>query len=281
MPYQPPYDVPPERRAYTVAPAGKPRAGVLMLHGFMGSPVSSRPMAEYLAEQGVLVHCPLLPGHGHYPDKLRLGNQAVWLAEAEAAYQFIRPRAETLFLIGHSMGNVLGASIALRHGDAAGMVMLAPVYHMPDRRLQVTPYARYVLPWYYPHKSKRPSMQALVRDRCLDFDPTIDFDSPEFQATLPEVTRVPIAGMAEMVRTVKSGRKLWPRLGIPVRILAGGHDDAAPPENAERIFASLPGPEKDLTIFPGAGHELMRPFEPVHGEVWEAIAGFIRQHLGR
>jgi carboxylesterase len=278
MPFQPTYEVPAERQAYTIGPNRKARVGVLVLHGFMGSPISSRPMAEYLVEQlGVVVHCPLLPGHGHYPDKLYGVSRKEWVAEAEEAYQFIRPQVERLFLIGHSMGNVLGATIATRHDDAVGMAMLAPVYHMPDRRLRITPYARYVLPWYYPHKSKRESMQHLVRERCLDFDPSIDFESSEFQARLPEVTRVPIGGMAEMVRLVNSGHSLWPKLEIPVRMFAGAEDDAAPPENAELILEALPDSDKELTIYPEAGHELMRPFEPVHADVWSRIARFIQE----
>ena len=89
MPFQPTYDVPPERQPYhleAAAPAGG-RVGVLFLHGFMGSPLSSRGLAEYLAVHGVSVHCPLLPGHGHYPDKLGTADGRAWLAEAEEAFK--------------------------------------------------------------------------------------------------------------------------------------------------------------------------------------------------
>jgi hypothetical protein len=51
MPYQPNYDVQPGRMPYTfrpAAPADGRQTGVLVLHGFIGSPLSSRPMAEYL-----------------------------------------------------------------------------------------------------------------------------------------------------------------------------------------------------------------------------------------
>lgn len=282
MPFQPSYEVAPERLPYTLVPGDNPgRIGVLMLHGFMGSPLSSRPMAEYLAARGILVHCPLLPGHGQYPDKLHGATRRQWLAEADEAYHTIRPQVDRLFLMGHSMGNVLAAQIATTYRDAVGMVLLAPVYHMPDRRLRFTPYARHVMTWYYPHASKRQSMQELVRERCLDFDPTIDFDSPEFQARLPQVSRVPISGMAEMVKTVEGGRKLWPKLDIPARIFAGEHDEAAPPENARLIYGYLPGPDKELTIYPKAGHELMRPSDPVHEEVWPRVAEFVLDYAAR
>lgn len=281
MPFQPDYDVHADRRPYTLAGRSEDgrRVGALVLHGFMGSPLSSRPLAHYLNERGLFLHCPLLPGHGSYPGALRGASRHSWLAEAEEGFRLAREQCDDLFLIGHSMGNVLAAHVALKFGGVRGVAMLAPVIDVPDPRLRYVKYARFFMPWYYPHKSKRESMQQLVRERVLDFDPTIDFDSPEFQSQLPHVSRVPIAGMHEMVSMIQEGRKLWPRLDVPVRIYAGEDDSAAPPANARQIYALLPGQDKELTVYPHVGHELMRPFEPIHATVWESIATFIEAHV--
>jgi len=282
MPFQPTYDVPPERRPYqlecvTPQDDGR-RVGVLFLHGFMGSPISSRPLAEYLTGHGLFVNCPLLPGHGHYPDKLKTAGRKEWLAEAEEAFKAARANSDELFLIAHSMGNILAAHVALKFGGVKGIAMLAPVYDVPDKRLRYVKYARFFVPWYYPHKSKRESMQHLVRERVLDFDPTIDFDNPDFQTALPDISRVPLAGMHEMVQTIAYGRKLWPRLEVPVHLYVGEKDVAAPPENARAILGALPGAATSLTVYADAGHELMRPFEPAHDQVWPSILAFIRQY---
>lgn len=279
MPFKPDYEVKAERLPYTLIPEPSKsygrRVGVLVFHGFMGSPLSSRPMAEYLNRKGLFVHCPLLPGHGSYPSALRGANRKMWLAEVEEAYQLARQHCDDLFIIGHSMGNILGAHVALKFGGVRGMAMLAPVYNVPDSRLNMVKYIRFFVPWYYPHKSKRESMQHLVRERVLDFDPTVDFDSPEFQAQLPQVSRVPLSGMYEMVAMIEKGRNLWPRLDVPVRIFAGEDDHAAHPDNARQIISLLPNADKNLTVFPHVGHELMRPFEPIHTVVWDSIASFI------
>lgn len=282
MPFQPDYEVHEDRLPYTLP--GRPlddgrRVGALVLHGFMGSPLSSRPLAEYLNDRGLFVHCPLLPGHGAYPSALRGASRRAWLAEAEEGFRLAREQCDDLFLIAHSMGNVLAAHVALKFGGVRGIAMLAPVIDVPDPLLRYVKYARFFMPWYYPHKSKRESMQQLVRERVLDFDPTIDYDSPEFQARLPQVSRVPISGIHEMVSTIEMGRKLWPRLDVPVRLYVGEDDSAAPPDNARQIYALLPGDDKQLTVYPDVGHELMRPFEPIHATVWESIATFIEAHV--
>ncbi len=69
MPFSLLHAVPDERKSYRLE--GEGRVGVLMLHGFIGTPKSSRQMAHYLHKQGLTVYCPLLPGHGLYPDRLR------------------------------------------------------------------------------------------------------------------------------------------------------------------------------------------------------------------
>ena len=279
MPFTPDYPVPEERQPYTLVAENdgrNGRIGCLMLHGFMGSPYSSRPMAEYLVSQGITMHCPLLPGHGHWPDKLYQVSHRRWLAEAEEGLAHIRQLADEVFIISHSMGTVMAGYLIDKYQDIRGLVMLTPLYDIPDKRLSVMPILRYVMPWLYPHMFS--SMHDLMRQRVLDFDPTLDFDSPEVQAGLPMMTRVPTSGLAEMVKMVKFGRKFWSRLKLPVLIFQGGDDPAVPADTMTKIYNMLPSRDKQLKTFPDAGHELMRPFEPVHAQVWQLIRDFFRDH---
>jgi len=43
---------------------GSSDIGVLLCHGFTGTPQSLRPWGDHLAAEGFTVRCPLLPGHG-------------------------------------------------------------------------------------------------------------------------------------------------------------------------------------------------------------------------
>src|SRR3546814_4504262 len=51
------------------SPGGGPH-GALVLHGFTGTPVSMRPLADGLADAGFAVEMPRLPGHGTHVDDM-------------------------------------------------------------------------------------------------------------------------------------------------------------------------------------------------------------------
>lgn len=273
MPFQPDYPVSEDRRAYTL-PGGP--VGALMLHGFLGSPTSSRPLAEHLSRHGIAAHCPLLPGHGELPDKMYGLQRQQWLDEAEEGLEILRQYADEIFIVAHSMGTVLGAHLACHHADIRGMAMLAPLYKVPNRALHLIRPLRYVMPWFYPWRLR--PLRRLARERVLDLYPDLDLDDPEVLAWLPQATRIPSGAIEEMRKMAAFGRRLWPRLSVPAIILQGERDIAVRPGAARAVYEHIASKDKTFHLFPQAGHELMRPFEPVHAQVWSLILDFIRRH---
>ena len=59
--------------------------GALLCHGFTGSPQSLRPWAQFLAEAGLSVSLPLLPGHGTSWQDMNRTTSDDWLATAGQA----------------------------------------------------------------------------------------------------------------------------------------------------------------------------------------------------
>lgn len=252
------------------------KTGILMLHGYLGSPASTRPMARYMHDRGLTMHCPLLPGHGHLPSRMQGVSRKDWIASAGKALHELRAMCDEVFIMGHSMGTVLAAHLLRRHRDIRGFVLLAPLYEVPDKRLYLMAGLRYVMPWFYPLKLMK-SRSDTVFERIHDFDPTIDLDDPEVQAALPTITRVPTSSLDEMRKMAGYGRRIWSKVKVPSLILQGDHDTAVDPAKAQIIHDRLGSKDKALRYFKGAGHELMRPFEPAHKEVWPAVYDFVRE----
>ncbi|GGZ54040.1 esterase [Streptomyces inusitatus] len=101
--------------------------GVLLCHGFTGSPQSLRPWAEYLAERGLTVSLPLLPGHGTRWQDMQLTGWQDWYAEVDRALRELLARCSQVFVFGLSMGGALTLRLAAKHGDAVrGIVVVNP-----------------------------------------------------------------------------------------------------------------------------------------------------------
>lgn len=106
--------------------AGGP-TGVLLCHGFTGSPQSLRPWAEYLAGAGLSVSLPRLPGHGTTWQEMARTRWEDWFAEVNRAFDELQSRADEIFVMGLSMGGCLALRLAELHGNAIrGLVLVNP-----------------------------------------------------------------------------------------------------------------------------------------------------------
>jgi carboxylesterase len=86
--------------------------GILLVHGFTGSPISLRPLAELLSQRGFAIEMPLLPGHGTRPRDLLPTRYADWRAEALAGLNRLRARTAKVVAVGMSMGGTLVLDLA-------------------------------------------------------------------------------------------------------------------------------------------------------------------------
>jgi hypothetical protein len=72
--------------------------GVLVLHGFTGSPQTIRDWASYLAAAGLSVRAPLLAGHGGTWQDLAKTGWTDWYADAERAFSELSSRCSQVFV---------------------------------------------------------------------------------------------------------------------------------------------------------------------------------------
>ncbi|MGI5198779.1 alpha/beta hydrolase [Streptomyces sp. CA-288835] len=120
--------------------------GVLLCHGFTGSPQSLRPWAEYLAERGLTVSLPLLPGHGTRWEDMQLTGWQDWYAEVDRELRALRERCSQVFVCGLSMGGALALRLAAKHGDAvSGIVVVNPANKVHGLSAYALPLARHVV----------------------------------------------------------------------------------------------------------------------------------------
>ena len=105
--------------------------GVLVVHGFTGTPASVRGVAEAIAAAGFDVELPRLPGHGTTIDDMLTTDWGAWSGEVARVYDALSARVSTVVLVGQSMGGTLALSAALER-PVAGIVCINPLTRPRD-----------------------------------------------------------------------------------------------------------------------------------------------------
>jgi carboxylesterase len=123
------------------------RIGVLLSHGFTGSPASMKPWGQALADRGFSVRVPRLPGHGtHWRDLNRVGWDD-WYADLDAALSELRATCDRVAVCGLSMGGALALRLAeLRPDDVDALVLVNPAIATRDWQLRLVPALKHVVP---------------------------------------------------------------------------------------------------------------------------------------
>jgi carboxylesterase len=121
------------------------QVGVLLCHGFTGTPQSLRPWGEHLAAHGVSVSLPRQPGHGTTWQEMNRTRWEDWYAEVEKAFEDLRGRCAEVFVAGLSMGGCLALRLAEVHGPSIrGVMVVNPSIANDVPLLRLAP----VLKWF-------------------------------------------------------------------------------------------------------------------------------------
>jgi carboxylesterase len=119
--------------------------GVLLPHGFTGSPQGLRPWGEALRDGGHTVLCPLLPGHGTHWQDLSGARAADWVAASEAALDDLAGRCRAVVVCSLSFGAALALHLAAtRPEQVAGVVTVNAYLYHKDRRLWLLPLLKFL-----------------------------------------------------------------------------------------------------------------------------------------
>src|SRR5450631_1575359 len=106
--------------------------GVLLCHGFTGSPQSMRPWGEFLADRGYTVRIPLLPGH--------TTTWQDWYDCVDRVFRELHQTCERVVVAGLSMGGALSLQLVQEHGPRiSGLVLDNPAVQFHDPRTRLPP----------------------------------------------------------------------------------------------------------------------------------------------
>ncbi|WP_374983477.1 alpha/beta hydrolase [Streptomyces fradiae] len=192
--------------------------GVLLCHGFTGSPRSMRPWGEYLAERGLTVSVPLLPGHGTRWQDMQVTGGEDWYAEVDRELRALRARCARVFVFGMSMGGALTLRLAARHGDAvSGIVLVNPANKVHGVAAHALPVVRHLVP----------TTAGLANDIAKPGQDEVAYD------------RVPLHAAYELRRFLRQVDGELPQVTQPLLLLRSPQDHVVPPADSARILGRV------------------------------------------
>ena len=209
---------------------GEP-VGIVMIHGFTGSPASMRPIGEWLATQGLTVSGVRLPGHGTSVEDLRGRIWTEWVDEVVAATDAIRERCRTVVALGQSMGGALAVHLAAtRPRDVDGLVLCSP--YVFDARLIALPLGRRVLK----------TLKGIGNDIAKPGQDERAYDA------------MPVEAIATMFHVLRFARVELQEVRVPAMVFEPGQDHTIPRSNPRKVYEALGSERKELIACPRSFH---------------------------
>ncbi|MGH8987697.1 MAG: alpha/beta hydrolase [Acidimicrobiales bacterium] len=226
--------------------------GVLLVHGFCGSPFSMRRTATQLAVKGFTVEAPLLPGHGTIVEDLVPLGWEDWSSAVEEAYRQLRNSCARVAVVGHSMGGTLACWLAERHPDVSGIAVVNPLVEPFDEGM-------------------RSGARAL-----LDAGVTVWTgeapDTADPAVTFPTYEGTPIAAFLSLNEAAEEVAAGLDRIACPVLLVSSREDHVVPPANGDLLVSSVRGPVERVWL-ERSYHNAMVDYD--HDEVETRIGEFV------
>lgn len=232
---------------------GNPTA-CLLVHGFTATPREMRGLGEYLhTTYGYTVLGVRLAGHATTPEDMAHMRWEDWLASAEDGWHLLRSAGhQRIAVVGLSMGGVVALLLAAYKPAMAVVSMAAPY------ALEITP---------------RERLLGLVRPY---------FPKGEGKVYNPEGFRGRVAypvnparSVLELVKMLGVLREALPAIQAPALVLHSRNDHYVQPENAERIYAALGSPRKQLVWVERSSHVVTLDAE--REKVARAVGAFVAE----
>jgi alpha-beta hydrolase superfamily lysophospholipase len=233
-------------------PEGKPRATVVINHGFKSHSGYYEWTAEQLTQNQLAVYALDMRGHGRSEgERLFVNEMAEYVDDLAKVIAFAKQREGALptFVLGHSAGGVVASTYMLDHqSEVTGFICESFAHEVPapDFALAILKGIGSIAP--HAHVLK-------LKDEDFSRDPEV----VERMGSDPLVSKQGYQAqtVAELVRADERLRKEFSRITLPVLILHGTADRATKPHGSQVFYDRASSEDKTLKLYDGHFHDLL------------------------
>jgi carboxylesterase len=227
------------------------RTGVLLIHGFTGSPAGMRGLGKYLNQTlGYSTMGIRLAGHGTHVDDLRRPAWRDWVASVEDGLNLLQGISDHIYVAGLSMGGVLTLIAASRYQVRGAAALSTPYELATDWRIRfMRPISLFV------PKVKKPGAVGNAAETSYRY----------------YVTHA-VAEAADLAKLMQEGLA---KINVPVLLIQSRSDKVIEPDALDRLSEQLVTPQKETLWLEKSGHVITLDVE--RDIVYERVARFIQQ----
>jgi len=247
--------------------------GAFLVHGFLGTPAETRPLADLMSARGLNVTAPLIPGMASDIANLNTVTAADWTTHIGIGWEQFAAGTSPRVLVGHSLGGLLALHVAATTPNPPDlMILLAPFTRIGDWRGRVLPIGKHFvheISFYSKLDLSNPETQAWFGKTM----PGLDLDDPQVAFTIKHDSAVSTETLDQLRRLAGTVRKEATAIIVPTVILQGHTDHVAWPQDTRWLAAKLPGL---LSYHEIAGNHFL-PFRAF--ESWDDVQHLVNRAL--
>ena len=231
------------------------RIGVLLSHGFTGSPASIVPWAQALAEHGYAVSVPLLPGHGTSWQDMCATTYDDYATALEQAFEKLAARTDVVVVGGLSMGGCLALDLAeKRPSEIAGLVLVNPIVRSADKKLLLLPLLKHLV-------------KAV---------PAIGDDIKKPGVTEHAYAKTPLKPLHSLVRVWPRIRAGLPKVTAPLLLFRSAEDHVVDPTSAPIILGEVSSRDITERVLTNSYH--VATLDNDAPAIFDGSLAFVREH---
>lgn len=215
---------------------GMAEHGVLVIHGFTGSPGQLRPLADAINARGYLVSGIRLPGHLTTLEDMARVSWSDYLDSARAGFDALAARCADVSVVGLSMGGLLSLLLCAERDVRACAVLSAAVVQR-NKLARFAPALKYVMP-----RVIRWPKSAV--NRGADFLNEYDYG----------YSGLPVRRVADLMRLSRMARGALCDVNCPLLVVQSWKDETVNPVSAEIIMRGAAAERKRLVRLERSGH---------------------------